>query len=698
MTRKKRSGPAVPPAKTAKANSAPTAVNRLMAKARTLAGQSVDERQALEAIDSQTTSWGQQGAVEAPYDPESLLAYIELSPHLTPCLDAYCQNIEGYGFHFEPAEPWMRDLDSEAATVAIREAIAIERWVDDEESHLGEGEDEKRQKRCKAAPVVPTEEPVETPPVAPPAAPEAGAGTGGRATDDQSPGMPEETPSQTAGDLPDGVTEADVEQRREEIRTRLRREEYLASAWFRNCCSESSFVKLRRKVRWDIEAHGWGAIEFVRDAYGRLKRLGYVSAYTVRPLVDEGDAVEVVEDDSVTPLSEGREVKVWRKFRRFIQEVNGRYVYFKSPGDPRLVSGYSGDVYLDEEEPGVTAEELFKREEGEKGAKPANELLYIPLHSPRTPCPPPRWIGNLLAVLGVRESDEMNLNYFSNRSVPPAIMFVSGGKLPKDIRERIEGKIANEIRGVDNAHKILVVEALAGSPRGTAPGERSQLPQMTFQPLRDQQVTDAVFQQYDIRSADRVGASFRLSPILRGLTNSNMNRATAEAALYQAEQQVFQPEREDVDWLINKVIMPELGVKFVRFVSNTPPTTAPETLLTLMGAGGAQGAFIPNEVREIAGLVLNKPFEPIDEDWAKQPIQLTLAGQGGGGGGGFGGAFGASAPAAGQTEEEVAAGDVSQRLRRIELRLEQIISEELRASGYDAEIRAHFLGTNKSGG
>lgn len=646
-----------------------------MAKARTLSGDTIDEGQALDALDAQQTAWGAQGAVEAPYDPESLLIYEELSPHLRPCLDAYCQNIEGYGYRSEKAAPWMRDLDSQEATDAIREALAIERWVDAEEEHLGEGNEKARKKRrcAKADPAV---DPL-APPVAP-VAPEDGD-TGGRTTDDQSPGMPDETPSQTAGDLPEEVTDAEVEAVREEIRTRIRREQYLFDSWFRNCCSDSSFVKLRRQVRYDIEANGWGAIEFIRDAYGRLKRLSYVPAYTVRPLVDEGDAVEVVEDDSVTPLSEGREVKVWRKFRRYIQQVQDKWVYFKSPGDPRVVSSSSGEIYLDEEKPGLSAEEYLAEEEGDD-VKPANELLYMPLHSPRTPCPPPRWVGNLLAVLGVRESDEMNMNYFSNRSVPPAVIFVSGGRIAKDVRERLEGKIANEIRGVDNAHKILVVEALAGSPRGTAPGERSMLPQLTYQQLTDPH-TDATFQNYDVRSADRVGASFRLSPILRGLTNSNMNRATAEAALYQAEQQVFQPEREDVDWLINKVIMPELGIKFLRFVSNTPPTTAPDTLISLISAAAPVGGLVPQDVRDVAALVLNKPLGPIDEEWGKQPLALTLAGMGG-------------APAAPGGGGQMAAGgiaEVANRLRTIETKLAAIITDELRAAGYDAEVRARFL-------
>ena len=644
-------------------------VQVLLAKARVLAGDSVDERQALEVIASRRQFWGEQGAVQAPYDPESLIMYREMSPHLTPCIDAYATNIDGYGNEFKPVQAWMGEIDSEVATNAIREAILIERWVDEEEARLSSEVEEKarkRRRRCKADATVEPPTPVDDVP----------GQEGGRPTEEASPGMPTDQESPQAGATDQEVPDAEIDARREEIRQRLRREQYLAQAWFGNCCSESSFVRLRRDVRDDYETHGWGCIEILRDAYGRPKRLGYIPAYTVRPIVDEGDSVEVTEDDSVTPLSEGREIRVKRKFRRYIQEVDSECTYFKTLGDPRLVSAATGKVYVDDEgEGGKLAEDLFR--EAEPDGRPANELLWIAQHSARTPCPPPRWIGNLLAVLGTREADEMNYNYFANRSIPPALLFVSGGKIPRDVKDRIESRIRNEIRGVDNAHKILVVEAQVGSPKGTAPGERSLLPQMTFQQLGDTH-TDAAFQQYDVRSADRVGASFRLSPILRGLTNSNMNRATADAATFQGEQQVFAPERADFDWIINKHLMPELGIRYLQFVSKTTPTSSPDTTIQLISAAGQQGGLSPNDVREIASAVLNQPLARVDEEWANKPIQMTLAGQ---------------APqngmAAGQAPEAV--GSVAARLRAIEMRIESVVAQELRTAGYDLQLAARFV-------
>ena len=55
--------------------------------------------------------------------------------------------------------------------------------------------------------------------------------------------------------------------------------------------------------------------------------------------------METTEPDPVTPLSDGREVMVKRRFRRFVQIVGSKRTFFKSPGDPRVISRQTGKVY-----------------------------------------------------------------------------------------------------------------------------------------------------------------------------------------------------------------------------------------------------------------------------------------------------------------------------------------------------------------
>jgi len=605
-------------------------VRSALAKAAVLTGREVDESAALQTMKQTEEQYGEQGAVAAPYNPEALLNYIELTPHLSPNIAAYQQNIEGYGYQWAYAEPWMEDLDSPEAQEAIKNALQIEQWVDEEEA-------------AAAA-----------------------------AAQKQEGEEPEEEESVDEEDDNGEVSDEDVDQAIESLKIQLRREQFMFDAFFKNCCSTMSFTKLRRITRQDIESHGWGAWEMLMDGFDKLKRLNYIPGYTVRPLRDEGELVEVAEDDPVTPLSDGRETIIHRRFRRYVQIVGSQRAFFKSPGDPRVISRATGKIYKSVEAMRRPTDAADNPGEG-KDAQEANQLIYLSLHDPRTPCPPPRWIGNLLAVLGVREADEANYFYLDSNAIPPGILFVSGGKVPRDMKDRLEQRMTQELGGAKNSHKILVVEAHPMKLKGE---ERTILPSMEFESLRDAQQSDATFTEYDERSSDRIGASFRLSPMLRGYTPKNLNRATATTAVAFAEQQVFEPEREDIDWRVNKDILPRINVKLLKFRSNSPPTRSPEEIAELIKVSAPHGGLLPYEIRALLGDALNRTLARIDDEWASLPMPMTLAGMGGTGEDGEG------------QEETVAS--LAGKLDAMAKRVESILTEELRNAGFEGDISARF--------
>jgi capsid portal protein len=134
--------------------------------------------------------------------------------------------------------------------------------------------------------------------------------------------------------------------------------------------------------------------------------------------------------------------------------------------------------------------------------------------SPRSAYGVPRWVGNLLAVLGSRQAEEINFLYFENKSVPPLAILVSGGRLSAQSIPRIEDFIENHIRGKRNFHKILILEA---EPAGGSGGiEHSGRLKVELRPLTSAQQNDALFQNYDERNIDKVRQSFRLPRMLRG--------------------------------------------------------------------------------------------------------------------------------------------------------------------------------------
>lgn len=582
----------------------------LLAKAKAAAGDALDEAAALTELEAQSRRWGECLAVDAPYDPETMIGLVEMSAHLSPNIDGYVANIDGYGHQFTPAAPWMTDLTSEAARVGMSDTMRFEAWAEAQDATDGE------------------------------------------------------VPS-----LPAPIDEAQVEAGLAALDEQMERERFQADAWFNNCGMDRSWAELRRALRWDREAHGWACMEFIRDARGQLRRLAYVPAYTVRPVVDLGESVEVEDPDPVTVLSRGRTVRVYRRFRRYVQIVQGRRIYFKSPGDPRVVSRLTGAVYADEK---AMRQPEDRGGEG-KDALAAHELLWFAGHNPRTPCPPPRWVGALLRVLGGREADETNYYHLKNKTMSGGILFVFGGRVPTGVKERLESRMVNELQGSKNTGRILVVEAM---PVGASPNERTVLPQMQFQSLRDANPSDAMFSKYDAEAADAIGATFRQSPLLRGRTPSDLNRATAEAALHFCEQQVYQPEREAFDWMVNKFLMPEIGVRLLRFRSNSAPARSLSEITDLLKVVAPAGIMVPEEMRALVGDVLNTPMERIEDAWVRWPMPMTLAGL--------------TAPdSAGAPPDELA--ELSADMEKTKARVAQITADELRLAGVAADVQAGWM-------
>jgi len=314
----------------------------------------------------------------------------------------------------------------------------------------------------------------------------------------------------------------------------------------------------------------------------------------------------VEESVRVSPV-DYETVKVARRLRRYVQLEGTACVFFRSFGDPRIVSRKTGAVV-------ASAESLSERD----GL--AHELIHFAIHSPRSPYGVPRWVGNLLSVLGSRSSEEVNYLYFESKSVPPLALLVSGGKLSESSVPRIERFIEDNIKGKRNFHRILILEA-----EGAANASDTAKAKIEIVPLTQVQQKDGLFQAYDERNIDKVGSSFRVPRLLRG-DSRDLNRSTAESALRFAEDQVFAPERDEFDFTMNRRILPDMGIRFWRFRSQTPVTRDPERTSDMVTQLVRVGVLTPEEGRLLASDIFNRELAKISDDWVKRPITLTLAG------------------------------------------------------------------------
>lgn len=417
-------------------------------------------------------------------------------------------------------------------------------------------------------------------------------------------------------------TDAEVSERIESMTDEMRLEKAKIESFFKFCCADESFVSLRQKTRQDQEVIGNGYWEVIRNGAGQPSQFTYIPAFTVRLLpLKRSDLIETEVNIKASPLA-FEKVRTRKQFRRFIQVFEGSKVFFKAFGDPRIMSAETGQSYKNDA--ALQAEEAEGRDASMGPVPLATEIIHFPIHSSRSPYGVPRWIGNLLAVLGTRQAEEVNFLYFENKSVPPLAVLVSGGRLTSEAVKRLESFIENRIKGRQNFHRILVIEAVSAGTTALA-DNAARLMKIEIVPLTGSQQSDALFLKYDERNVDKVGMSFRLPRLLRGDIR-DFNRATAEAALEFAEAQVFVPLRSDFDWLINRKLLADLEVKYWTFVSNSPMTTNPIDLSEIIERLVKVSVLTPEEARELAKAVFNRDFPKIDELWTKIPPELLKAG------------------------------------------------------------------------
>jgi len=385
--------------------------------------------------------------------------------------------------------------------------------------------------------------------------------------------------------------------------------------------TEESFTKFRRKLRRDLETTGNGYFEVLRNEKGDVQGFTHIPSYQMRlgKLEDEQRLVErkILElqvDGSVQIKTQ----KVWRRFRRYVQSraihrrslstIEGHKVrWYKSFGDERDVDKRDGR-YASEGKP-------------VDGDQRATEIIHLSLYSPRTPYGLPRFIGNLLAIFGDRAAEEINYITFRNNNIPSMVVLASNGQLTEGTIKRIESFVESQIQGSDNYSKFLIIEA---EPFGEE-GEDGGQVKVDIQPLTKDQHRDALFQNYSQNNQDKIRRCFRLPPIFVGRSD-DYTRATAEASRRLADEQIFSPERDEFDTVVNRVLFPEMGIRFHRFKSNSPNTTDNQQLVRILAGAEKTGGMTPRIARAMLEDILGIDLPGFPEGFpADSPFSLTMA-------------------------------------------------------------------------
>lgn len=375
-----------------------------------------------------------------------------------------------------------------------------------------------------------------------------------------------------------------------------------------NCPSPTtgmSLVEIRKRYRQDLETYGNAYLEISRTRTGEVVAIDHIPAETMR-MTKVGRKL-VPSKVTMTDPETGKTITrtVNRRFRRFVQidpSNSAKRVYFKEFGDPRKINPLNG-----QEDNKLKIEDC------------ATEVIHTSIYTPGQVYGNPRWLGVLPCILGSRESELVNLNFFRDNAIPAMAVLISGGALTAESYDTIQRYIT-AVRGKDAMNRVLVLEA--SSDDSNADLTHSQpAPKVELKPMISERQQDGLFKDYDDFNMLKIRSSFRLSPLHIGRSD-DYNKASAAVAMQVVESQVFLPERNAFDDMFNNQIMSTLNLGAWRFRSMGPTITDANDISVLLKAVGEEGALTPNTVINITNKLFDLKIEPVKDAWGDYPYSM----------------------------------------------------------------------------
>lgn len=378
--------------------------------------------------------------------------------------------------------------------------------------------------------------------------------------------------------------------------------------------SEESLTTVNSKVVRENEGVGYGFLEVIRDTTGSVSVLRHAKSSITRLMPRHKDPIKVVYDIRRGPRTSY--VTEYRRFRRFVQIVSGKTVYFKEFGDPRRLNCETGEFHTEGNVP---------------KDKEATELMHFRQDS-EDPYGVPRWIAQLPSILGSREAEEVNLRYFEDNTVPPMMLTVSGGRLTATSYRELQKMLQQQGVGKDRQHQIMLVEAV---PESSGIDDKGTPIRLDVHKLADTRQSDGLFTAYDESNRNKARSAFRLPGVSVG-ASQDATYATANVSAFVAETQVFAPQRKIYDERYNKGLVHHpkgLGIKTVMLKSRVPAITNPEMLIKALTALNVMGGVTPRTAIGAANSVLQAAMPQYPErgtegwePWMDRPIGLTIRG------------------------------------------------------------------------
>ncbi len=345
------------------------------------------------------------------------------------------------------------------------------------------------------------------------------------------------------------------------------------------------------------ETYGIAYIEVIRNLAGEVTGVEFIRG---TPSISKTTALLPYVDIEfeINGVTQTRK----KKFCKYRQQLNGKTVYFKEMGDPRVMDLRTGE-YGDDIPIEYQANELL---EFAIGTEPYGEV---------------RWLGTVLNVDGCRKAENLNNRYFAEGRHTPLMIMVNGGTLTDESFEKLQTYM-NDIKGENGQHSFIVLESENKENRTDMEGESK--PNFEIVKLADILQRDELFQEYLNNGRRKVQSAFQLPDLYVGYT-TDFNRATAQSAQEVTEKQVFQPERESLAWIINHKLLADYHFKYVEAYFLEPDISNPDDLFKLLTVCNNAGGLTPNKAKEIIYKAFGETSENFKGDWGDVPLAYSSA-------------------------------------------------------------------------
>lgn len=360
---------------------------------------------------------------------------------------------------------------------------------------------------------------------------------------------------------------------------------------------ETSIEEVLEAVIDDMEKTGNGYIEILRSNDGQLSTFEHLPVENIRLCKKDKDLIDVTREIDIGDKATKKTTK--RKFRRYVQIIGLDKVYFKEYGHPDDLDYKTG--------------EYVKNLPHEKKA---SEILHFKIGN--GVYGKPRYIGNVINLIGARKAEELNYLYFKNGRHLPAAITVSNGILDADSKKALE-EYMSSAQGVENAHKFLLLEAMGDSTENAHGEEVRTNAKIDIKGLAEIIQQDALFLDYDERTRKKIRSSFRLPPLYTGEAQE-YTKATSATAREITEEQVFQPERIKIARRLNAVILPEFEIKKSRVAFKSPEFTDPLEVSKALSPFIESGSASPNDLRPLLGDVLGTKLEQWEDTYNRPTV------------------------------------------------------------------------------